>query len=151
MGKVYGDVSVETGPDARLRVEIHRPPNNFFDVVLIRSLADAYSALDEDPECRCVVLCSEGKHFCAGADFNNESSAEALPEEGAASLYQEAVRLFVSRSPWSRRCKAQRSAEASAWRVRRTFELPHRRLASLPTSPGWASIRASDSASHFLG
>ena len=94
MGKRYGDVSVETGPDHVAEVEIHRPPNNFFDVVLIRSIADAYSDLQQDPECRCVVLCAEGKHFCAGADFNNESSAEALPEEGAASLYHEAVKLF---------------------------------------------------------
>jgi len=95
----FGDVSVDIGSDFVAEVEIHRPPANFFDVALIRSLAEAYAALDGDPSCRAVVLCSEGKHFCAGADFNAESNAEALPSEGAASLYREAVRLFRSELP----------------------------------------------------
>jgi enoyl-CoA hydratase/carnithine racemase len=95
----YGDVSVTLGSDHVAEVEIHRPPNNFFDVSLIRNLADAYSTLDEELECRAVVLCAEGKHFCAGADFNRQSDAQALPEEGAASLYAEAVRLFRSEVP----------------------------------------------------
>lgn len=95
----YGDVSVTLGSDHVAEVEIHRPPNNFFDVRLIRSLADAYAALDKEAGCRAIVLCAEGKHFCAGADFNRESDAELLPEEGAASLYREAVRLFRSEVP----------------------------------------------------
>jgi 2-(1,2-epoxy-1,2-dihydrophenyl)acetyl-CoA isomerase len=95
----FGDVSVEVGDDFVAEVEIHRPPDNFFDVVLIRNLAEAYAALDADPSCRAIVLCSEGKHFCAGADFTARSTAQALPEEGAASLYREAVRLFGSETP----------------------------------------------------
>jgi enoyl-CoA hydratase/carnithine racemase len=95
----FGDVSVEIGADYVAEVEIHRPPDNFFDVKLIRSLAEAYAVLDADDSCRAIVLCSEGKHFCAGADFSARSSAEALPEEGAASLYQEAVRLFRAETP----------------------------------------------------
>jgi 2-(1,2-epoxy-1,2-dihydrophenyl)acetyl-CoA isomerase len=95
----FGDVTVEVGPDFVAEVEIRRPPNNFFDASLIRNLADAYSALDADTSCRAIVLCSEGKHFCAGADFNNESDAEQLPAAGAASLYREAVRLFRSQLP----------------------------------------------------
>jgi len=94
MARSYGDVTVEVGSDHVAEVEIHRPPNNFFDVGLIRSIAAAYADLESGEDCRAVVLCAEGKHFCAGADFNNESEAESLPEEGAASLYQEAVRLF---------------------------------------------------------
>jgi enoyl-CoA hydratase/carnithine racemase len=66
---------------------------------LIRDIAEAYVSLDGQPGCRAIVLCSEGKHFCAGADFNAESSAEALPVEGAASLYREAVRLFRCELP----------------------------------------------------
>jgi enoyl-CoA hydratase/carnithine racemase len=95
----YGDVSVEVGSDHVAEVEIHRPPSNFFDVALIQSLADAYTALDGDDRVRAVVLCSEGKHFCAGADFSGQSSAQALPREGANSLYREAVRLFRSALP----------------------------------------------------
>jgi 2-(1,2-epoxy-1,2-dihydrophenyl)acetyl-CoA isomerase len=94
VGQQFGDVSVEVGADRVAEVEIHRPPNNFFDVALIRSLADAYEALGAGGECRAIVLCAEGKHFCAGADFHHESDADTLPAEGAASLYEEAVRLF---------------------------------------------------------
>ncbi|HET9077450.1 MAG TPA: enoyl-CoA hydratase/isomerase family protein [Acidimicrobiales bacterium] len=98
MAQQFGDVSVELGDDFVAEVEIHRPPNNFFDATLIRSLADAYEAVAAGSG-RAVVLCSEGKHFCAGADFHNESDAESLPEEGAASLYHEAVRLFRAPLP----------------------------------------------------
>jgi 2-(1,2-epoxy-1,2-dihydrophenyl)acetyl-CoA isomerase len=98
MSQRYGDVSVEV-EDFVAEVEIHRPPNNFFDVALIRSIADAYEALDGDPSCRAILLCAEGKHFCAGADFNRESDVEAIPEGGAASLYREAVRLFRTGLP----------------------------------------------------
>jgi enoyl-CoA hydratase/carnithine racemase len=95
----FGDVSVDVGDDFVAEVEIHRPPSNFFDVKLIRSLADAYTAVDNDASCRAIVLCAEGKHFCAGADFNAESDAEAIPDEGASSLYREAVRLFRAGTP----------------------------------------------------
>ncbi|HVA75098.1 MAG TPA: enoyl-CoA hydratase/isomerase family protein [Acidimicrobiales bacterium] len=99
MAQSFGDVTVELGDDFVAEVEIHRPPNNFFDVVLIRSIAEAYDWLDEGGTCRAIVLCSEGKHFCAGADFNQESSAAPLPEDGAASLYSEAVRLLRGALP----------------------------------------------------
>ena len=99
MTEKFGDITVTVGADAVAEVEIHRPPANFFDVRLIRDLAQAYARIDEDPSCRAAVLCSEGKHFCAGADFNAESDAEALPADTAASLYQEAVRLFRAQTP----------------------------------------------------
>ena len=51
------------------RVEIHRPPNNWFDMPVIIALAEAVLGLDDEPSCRAIVLCSEGKNFCAGADF----------------------------------------------------------------------------------
>jgi enoyl-CoA hydratase/carnithine racemase len=95
----FGDVSVDIGADRVAEVEVHRPPDNFFDVKLIRSLAEAYAVLDDDPACRAIVLGAEGKHFCAGADFSAQSRADALPEEGAASLYREAVRLFRAQTP----------------------------------------------------
>jgi enoyl-CoA hydratase/carnithine racemase len=97
----FGDVTVDVGDDFVATVEIHRPPNNHFDVALIRSLADAYQALDADDGCRAIVLRSEGKHFCAGANF---SSRPAGPEPGLGNggvdqLYTEAARLFDSRTP----------------------------------------------------
>ncbi|HWE54549.1 MAG TPA: enoyl-CoA hydratase/isomerase family protein [Acidimicrobiales bacterium] len=94
----FGDVSVDLGRDHVAEVEIHRPPNNFFDARLIRNIADAYEHLQEGT-CRAIVLCSEGKHFCAGADFHGQSDADALPTDGAADLYEEAVRLFRAELP----------------------------------------------------
>lgn len=93
----YGDVSVVLEQHVAL-VEIHRPPHNYFDHQLIRSLADAFESLDKDPACRSLVLASEGKSFCAGADFSQRRGDELA--SGAASLiYKEAVRLFACEKP----------------------------------------------------
>jgi 2-(1,2-epoxy-1,2-dihydrophenyl)acetyl-CoA isomerase len=48
---------------------IRRGPNNFFDEQLIAALATQMRRLAAERSARAVVLCSEGKHFCAGADF----------------------------------------------------------------------------------
>jgi 2-(1,2-epoxy-1,2-dihydrophenyl)acetyl-CoA isomerase len=95
----FGDVTAEVGDDHVATVEIHRPPANFFDVALIRSLAEAYAWVDDHPDARAVVLCSEGKHFCAGADFSAQSDAAPLESGDTASLYQEAVKLFSAATP----------------------------------------------------
>jgi 2-(1,2-epoxy-1,2-dihydrophenyl)acetyl-CoA isomerase len=89
-----GDVTTELG-DHIARVEIHRPPDNYFDVPLIEELADAVLALDDEPGCRVVVLCSEGRNFCAGAQLGPDSD---LVDQTAA-LYSHAVRLFSARKP----------------------------------------------------
>jgi enoyl-CoA hydratase/carnithine racemase len=75
-------------------VEIHRPPHNWFDVEVLRGLADAVLALDDDPEVRAVVLCSEGKNFCAGADLSGSDVIQSTSE-----LYASAVRLCSNRKP----------------------------------------------------
>jgi enoyl-CoA hydratase/carnithine racemase len=81
-------------------LEIHRPPNNFFDTRLIREIADTYERLDEEPECRVILLCSEGKHFCAGANFQaRESWGDERIDAQAGDLYVEAVRVFRSKKP----------------------------------------------------
>jgi enoyl-CoA hydratase/carnithine racemase len=81
-------------------VEIHRPPNNFFDFDLIREIADTYEQLDDDADCRAIVLCSEGKHFCAGANFQSrESWGQEQLDNQASQLYKEAVRIFSGRKP----------------------------------------------------
>ncbi len=94
----YGDVSVSVN-DHVAWVEIHRPPHNFFDDRLIRDLADAFEALDGDPACRASVLASEGKAFCAGADFNRPSESGEFLSGGPSRLYEQAVRLFACQKP----------------------------------------------------
>ena len=101
MARVFGDVSVHVADDFVATVELHRPPNNYFDIALIRSLADAFESLDADSGCRAAVLCSEGKHFCAGADFTGgRGLAENVGSGGQEGhLYEEALRLFVTETP----------------------------------------------------
>src|SRR5215813_12982730 len=58
-------------------VEIRRPPHNFFDLGLIRAIAEAFEALDAEPACRAIVLAAQGKSFCAGANFGDGSALDA--------------------------------------------------------------------------
>ena len=88
-------------------VVITRPPHNFFDHSLIRQIADAFDALDEDTNCRAIVLASQGKSFCAGANFGSGTGSDQgnsdFTEEGFQNttgiLYQEGARLFANRKP----------------------------------------------------
>jgi len=90
----FGDVTVAFEEGFVAVVEVHRPPNNFFDIAMIADLADAYEALDDEAACRAIVLCSEGRHFCAGANFGAEGAAPRGSE-----LYAEAVRLVRTKTP----------------------------------------------------
>lgn len=74
-------------------VEMHRPPANFFDLDLLTALADTILALDADGGARAVVLCSEGRHFCAGADLRG------MDAHGVRTVYRQALRLFSGRKP----------------------------------------------------
>ena len=96
----YGDVAV-TLAEHIATVEIQRGPNNFFDIALIQSLADAFEALDNEAACRAIVLAAEGKHFCAGANFHNPDAQSGLDRsaEKGNPLYAQAVRLFACRKP----------------------------------------------------
>ena len=100
----FGDVHVDLGDDHVAEAVIRRPPHNYFDVALIAGLADAFEALDAEPACRAIVLGSEGKSFCAGAQLGGRGpgGADEPGLRGATSpahLYDEAVRLFATRKP----------------------------------------------------
>ena len=49
-------------------IEINRPPANHFDRKLIAQIADTAADLQASGT-RAIVLRSEGKHFCAGANL----------------------------------------------------------------------------------
>jgi enoyl-CoA hydratase/carnithine racemase len=81
-------------------VEVHKPPNNHVSAPLMRELADAFARLDEETWCRAIVLQSEGKNFCAGADLAAPRGlADANVSPGISDLYVEAVRLFSNKKP----------------------------------------------------
>lgn len=83
-------------------VELRRPPNNFLDVEFIGELASALEALDQDANCRSIVLAAAGKHFCAGANLKKRVDDEAAGKKQVAlprHLYHEAQRLVQTRKP----------------------------------------------------
>ncbi len=86
-------IRVEVGDDHVATIEICRPPNNFFSMDVVGGIAEALEQLDADDHSRAAVLCSQGKHFCAGADFGGDTgyTAEAL--------YGAAVRIFRTETP----------------------------------------------------
>jgi enoyl-CoA hydratase/carnithine racemase len=82
-------------------VEIQRPPANYFDLALIDALASAYEYLEGEPDCRAIVLCSDGRHFCAGAKFGaptGDAAQDADPVD-TDSLYTRSVALFTQSKP----------------------------------------------------
>jgi len=80
-------------------VTFSRPPNNHVSVDLMRDLADTLEALDKDGVTRAVVLASEGKPFCAGADLVSSDGIGGTGMGGIAPLYDQAVRLFSIETP----------------------------------------------------
>jgi enoyl-CoA hydratase/carnithine racemase len=96
----FDDVSVTQDDSFVATVEIHRPPENFFEVDVLRSVADAYEVLDADPACRAILLCAEGKHFCAGANLGGRASAGEDEEmDGPDQMDVEAARLVAAGTP----------------------------------------------------
>ena len=106
MSGAFADINVSL-EDRVATVEIDRPPHNFFDRDLIAQIADAYGELDDDPTCRAILLKSNGKSFCAGANFGSgrgdQSGNDEFTEEGFKNttglLYREGVRLFSAKKP----------------------------------------------------
>ena len=84
-------IGVELGESYVATIQLQRPPNNFFSNEMVGAVASALEELDGDPGCRAVVLCAEGKHFCAGADLSGG--------EDAGGIYEAAVRLFRTQTP----------------------------------------------------
>jgi enoyl-CoA hydratase/carnithine racemase len=97
MPSSYKDIGVTKSGHVG-QVEIQRPPHNFFDNSLINQIADAIEEFGRDEQIRSVVLCADGKSFCAGADFSNRPSTGSTNESGK-HLYKEATRLFRSKKP----------------------------------------------------
>jgi enoyl-CoA hydratase/carnithine racemase len=89
---------IQTSIDGHVAtVLLSRPPHNFVDVEVLKALADALHMLDADDNCRAIVLGSQGKSFCAGADFSAVSGGVGVIDSAA--IYGQAMRLFSTRKP----------------------------------------------------
>ncbi len=86
-----GNVSVEQRGHVAI-VRFAKPPSNHIDADIACQLADAFVSLDDNPECRSIVLTSEGRIFCAGADFGEGALATGP-------FYAEVMRLYRTRKP----------------------------------------------------
>ncbi|PSF11906.1 enoyl-CoA hydratase [Marinobacter fuscus] len=97
----YDDLNVQWCGEHVVVVEICRPPTNFFDVELIKQLADTFETLERNDRCRAVVLAAQGRVFCAGADFSGSGAGlfDETSDHNALSLYQEAIRLYKFTKP----------------------------------------------------
>lgn len=82
-------------------VTLRRPPHNLLTAPMLGALADAVEAAAG--EARAAVLCSEGRSFCAGANFRSSDAPD--PTEGGdfvsvtGAFYAHAARIFESRIP----------------------------------------------------
>jgi enoyl-CoA hydratase/carnithine racemase len=82
-------------------VTLHQPPHNLLSEPVLRQVADALHALAG--HARAVVLASEGRSFCAGANFRSSDAPD--PTEGSAfetqtrAFYAQAARVFESPLP----------------------------------------------------
>lgn len=95
-----GEIEVRELARHVVGIGMNRPPANYFDEELIRSIADALDEIDRSPSARIVVLHSLTRHFCAGADLQGNTVASPIdPKEGASRLYAQALRLFGARTP----------------------------------------------------
>jgi enoyl-CoA hydratase/carnithine racemase len=80
---ISADVGIQVNDHVAI-VEFKRPPLNFFDIPLIENLDQAFKFVENETDCHAIVLASEGKAFCAGANFSSEEgdSQSVLGEEG---------------------------------------------------------------------
>lgn len=81
-------------------IRFAKPPFNYACPELLRQIADRIDAFDADPDVRCLLLSSEGKSFCAGADLaGDESITAANGMDSISDLYSQALRIFARRKP----------------------------------------------------
>jgi enoyl-CoA hydratase/carnithine racemase len=78
-------------------VEMHRPPANFLNRDLLAGIADAGEEA-QSAGARAIVLCSEGRHFCAGLNLSDRFG-QLDPREAAAAVYHQGMRIFALELP----------------------------------------------------
>lgn len=93
-------MTIQTRRDGHVAiVTFARPPHNFADLALIEGIGAAFAACDADPEIRAIVLRSEGRVFCAGADLVNANPVADGVTAERNPFYVAAATLFAVRKP----------------------------------------------------
>lgn len=78
------------------QITLRSPPYNYVDPGIMEQLAIAFERLDNDANCRAIVLAAQGKAFCAGANFGPQDGS-VQRDPGA--FYRQAMRLFRTTKP----------------------------------------------------
>jgi enoyl-CoA hydratase/carnithine racemase len=93
----YEHVRVTNGLGHVAIIELDTGHGNYLSVDALEQLADAWAWADTEPAVRAVLLCSAGKVFCAGVNFQQMAGADGELSPGP--LYEHARRLVKGRKP----------------------------------------------------
>jgi 2-(1,2-epoxy-1,2-dihydrophenyl)acetyl-CoA isomerase len=91
--EIASDLLITDEADGVVALTINRPPHNYFDEQLIAEIASVALSLAAEGTCRVVVLASEGRSFCAGADLTSRTKRATPPRE--LGLYDWALDLLA--------------------------------------------------------
>lgn len=81
-------------------VELNNPPHNYFSIDMLKQINIALESFAEAPSVRAVVLRSNGRSFCAGADLGSRETKEKRRHKGEVNpLYQEAFKIGLFPKP----------------------------------------------------
>jgi enoyl-CoA hydratase/carnithine racemase len=81
-------------------IRFSKPPFNYACAALLGQIADVVDKFDADSAIRCLLLSSEGKNFCAGADLaGDESITTENGMDAITALYGQAFRIFSRKKP----------------------------------------------------
>ena len=75
------------------------PPHNHATVGLLRDLGAALTELDDDIAIRAIVLASEGKPFCAGADLASADGFGGATDDPLREFYDQALTIYSAKKP----------------------------------------------------
>ncbi|SEM72177.1 Enoyl-CoA hydratase/carnithine racemase [Sphingomonas gellani] len=93
-------MTITTRRDGHVEVvTLSRPPSNFADLAMLEAIGAAFDAADADAQVRAILLRSEGRVFCAGADLANKNPVEEGVTATRNPFYVAAARLFGVAKP----------------------------------------------------
>ena len=75
------------------------PPHNHATVGLLRDIGAALAQCDADASVRAIVLASDGKPFCAGADLAAVGGFGGVTDDPIREFYDQALSIFASQKP----------------------------------------------------